>query len=221
MLVFSLLLLGGYYFHYLFHQPKLVVDFGKNEVQQLNKDDILKEGDILFQTSMSPQSKAIQIATHSKYSHCGLLFHQKENSKDWFVLEAIQPVKWTSLEDWIARGQDGHYVVKRLKANTTLPASSLLKLRSHAEKYLGKNYDLTFEWSDKKIYCSELVWKAYQKTTGIELGHLQKLADFDLSNKIVKSKLIERYGKRIPLDETVISPQAIFESDLLKTIKEK
>lgn len=31
------------------------------------------DGDIIFQTSKSSQSQAIQVATHSKYSHMGVL----------------------------------------------------------------------------------------------------------------------------------------------------
>jgi hypothetical protein len=100
-----------------------------------------------------------------------------------------------------------------------LPEARLLKLKTNAEKYLGKNYDLTFEWSDDKIYCSELLWKVYQKTTGIEIGKLEKLKDFDLTNEIVKKKMSERYGKNLPLNEIVISPKSIFESENLITIK--
>ena len=49
----------------------------------------LKDGDILFQPSFSQQSKAVEIATNSPYSHCGILFF--ENGKP-YVYEAIQPV---------------------------------------------------------------------------------------------------------------------------------
>ncbi|WP_206680678.1 hypothetical protein [Hymenobacter polaris] len=34
----------------------------------------LREGDLIFHTSQSAQSQAIQLATHSPYSHCGLLY---------------------------------------------------------------------------------------------------------------------------------------------------
>ena len=86
-------------------------------------------------------------------------------------------------------------------------------------KLNGKNYDLTFEWSDEKIYCSELIWKIYQRATGIEIGKLEKLSDFDLTNDAVKKKMKERYGNKIPMDETVISPASIFDSELLTTVK--
>ena len=46
----------------------------------------------------------------------------------------------------------------------------------------------------------------------------QKLRDFDLSDAAVKAKMRERYGGRVPLDEPVISPAAMFDSTLLETI---
>jgi len=33
----------------------------------------------------------------------------------YYVYEAVQPVKLTKLSDWIKRGENSHYVVKRLK----------------------------------------------------------------------------------------------------------
>ncbi len=38
-----------------------------------------QNGDIIFQTSTSGQSKAIQIATGSKYSHMGIIYKQGED----------------------------------------------------------------------------------------------------------------------------------------------
>jgi hypothetical protein len=87
-----------------------------------------------------------------------------------------------------------------------------------ADNFIGKNYDKTFEWSDDKIYCSELIWKIYQRATGIEIGQLEKLSDLDLTNEAVKSIMKKRYGNKIPLNETVISPSSIFESELLITV---
>lgn len=84
-------------------------------------------------------------------------------------------------------------------------------------QFIGKDYDLAFEWSDDRIYCSELIWKIYKSATGLELGRLQKLSDFDLSSTAVKEKLRERYGENIPADEPVISPAAIFDCPLLET----
>ncbi len=119
----------------------------------------LRDGDIIFHASRSSQSLAIQRATHSPYSHMGLIVHRN-----------------------------------------------------------GKPYDLYFEWSDQRIYCSELVWKAYREAVGIELGDRQKLRDFDLSDARVKAKMRERFGGEVPLDEPVISPAAMFDSALLRVV---
>ncbi len=179
----------------------------------------LQNGDIIFQTSTSSQSQAIQAATHSRYSHMGMIYKKGER---FYVLEAIQPVKLTPLGDWIQRGKDRHYVVKRLKnSKEILTVKNLEKMKLEGSKYLGKSYDLYFEWSDARIYCSELVWKIYKNVFNIEIGKLQRLAEFDLSNPVVKAKLEERYGKNIPKDEWVISPGQMFKSDWLETVREK
>ncbi len=63
-----------------------------------------------------------------------------------------------------------------------------------------------------------MVWKIYQKSTSVEIGQLDKLHSFDLSNPVVKEKIEERYGNDIPMDEIVISPSAMFNSDKLITV---
>lgn len=159
---------------------------------------------------------AIQLATHSVYSHCGILYQQ--NGK-WQVFEAVQPVKLTPLADWLARGQGGHFVTKRLRnAADALTPAALARLKAAGQPMLGHNYDLYFGWSDDRIYCSELIWKVYERGMGRKIGKLQHLREFDLSSPAVRAKLRERYGSRLPLTETVISPVSIFNSPKLVTV---
>jgi uncharacterized protein YycO len=213
----ALTILCGFYAKKKFYDPKHRLDNAQVEIKQLTAEGELRNGDLIFQTSLSGQSKAIQVATHSKYSHCGIIYKE---GKAFFVFEAIQPVKKTPLDKWIARGQSGKFVIKRLKnAEQVLTPAVLQKMKQVGEEFSGKNYDLTFEWSDDKIYCSELIWKVYQRATGIEIGKLQKLSDFDLTNEMVKKKMKERYGDKIPMNEIVISPSSIFDSELLITVK--
>lgn len=196
--------------------------FGKVTQQKIEHKIIEKElqnGDLIFHTSRSNQSQAIQIATNSKYSHMGIIYQE---GNDFFVYEAIQPVKMTNLKDWINRGVNGNYVVKRLKnSNEILTDEGIEKMKLVGKKYLGKDYDLLFEWSDDKIYCSELAWKIYKEAFNIEIGTLEKIKDFDLSNKTVQQKVKERYGNNIPTDELVITPDRMFNAKNLITIKEK
>ena len=173
----------------------------------------LRDGDIIFHTSRSSQSAAIQRATHSPYSHMGVVLYRDGKP---FVFEAIATVRYTPLKGWIARGDDGRFVVRRL--TRALTPAEIKNLYASAKSYEGKPYDLYFEWSNERIYCSELVWKMYHEALGIYVGKLQKLREFDLTDPGVKAKMRERYGAKVPLEERVISPAAMFESDLLETV---
>ncbi|GMV29785.1 MAG: hypothetical protein AMXMBFR59_19100 [Rhodanobacteraceae bacterium] len=176
----------------------------------------LRDGDIIFHTSRSAQSVAVQRATHSRYSHMGMILHRDGKP---YVFEAVSTVRFTPLAQWTARGEGGRYVVKRWRdADTRLDEAGSARLREQAQAMAGRRYDLAFEWSDERIYCSELVWKAYERAFGIRIGETRRLADFDLTDPVVRVKLRERYGATIPLQETVISPQAMFDSPLLTTI---
>ena len=176
----------------------------------------LRDGDLIFHTSLSAQSRAIQLATHSPWSHCGIVY---KAAGKWQVFEAVQPVKLTPLADWMARGQGGHFVTKRLRdAATVLTPQALVRLKAAGRPFLGRPYDLYFGWSDDRIYCSELIWKVYARGLNRKVGTLQKLRDFDLSNPAVRAKMRERYGRKLPLNEVVISPASIFDSPELVTM---
>ncbi len=175
-----------------------------------------QDGDIVFHTSTSRQSVAVQSATHSPYSHMGIVLLRGGAP---YVLEAVQPVRYTPLQAWLDRGRHGRYVIKR--PITPLDAHTKARLHAAATPYLGKPYDLTFEWSDQRIYCSELVWKLYRDAAGIGLAPLARLDSFDLQAPAVQAKLRERYGANIPRGEPVISPAAIFASPLLVTVDQR
>jgi len=210
------LLLVGVYAKRKFFDPKQRLNAATEQVAKLAGKSQLKDGDIIFQTSLSRQSAAIQLATHSQYSHCGLIY---KTGDSYFVYEAVQPVKLTPLNKWIAKGKGGHFVIKRLKnADEILTPRVIAKMKQVGETFKGKNYDIYFDWSDDKIYCSELIWKIYKRSTGLEVGKLQQLRDFDLSSSIVQQIMKKRYGNSIPLNETVISPVSIFNSDLLTVV---
>jgi hypothetical protein len=83
---------------------------------------------------------------------------------------------------------------------------------------MGKPYDYGFSWDDQRLYCSELVWNIYERSTGLRLGEPRPLKEYDLGFPAVRSKLKERYGDKIPLEEPIISPVALFDCDLLDTV---
>ena len=175
-----------------------------------------RDGDIIFHTSRSSQSLAIQKATHSPFSHMGIVYVKNGEP---LVYEAVEPVKLTPLARWIARGEGGRFVVKRLaNADQLLTSDALIEMFNIGKTFEGKHYDLYFEWSDDRMYCSELVWKVFNRSLGIAVGELQTLSEFDLSDPLVAAKVNERWGGLPPGDEIVISPAAIFDSDKLVTV---
>ena len=182
-------------------------------------DAPFQDGDIIFHESHSSQSKALRLAMNSPYTHMGVIFFERGSA---YVYEAVGPVKRTPLKEWIDRGTDGHFVVKRLSdADQRLTDEAIANLRAAGERYAGLPYDLRFEWSDDRIYCSELVWKMYKVALGLEIGELQTFGDFDLSSPEVAKRIQERYPEGLPMDETVISPASMFESDELVVVAQQ
>jgi len=152
------------------------------------------------------------------------------DGQDAFVYEAVGPVKRTPFEEWTNRGVDGRYVVKRLKeAEGYLTETEITSMKDIGRGYSGKPYDPYFQWSDERIYCSELVWKIFKEALDIEVGARQRVADFDLSDDSCTAIIRERFPNGtcrpdgpavecIDLDEPAISPASMFDSELLEEV---
>ena len=184
--------------------------FSKNDTTKL------KDGDIIFHTSKSGQSKMLQIATNSKLTHVGVIFHINGVP---YVFEAIQPVTYRALNTFINAGENGNYTILRLRNELTLTQIKIMK--SYAMKQMGKNYDVQFKWDDDKMYCSELVYKIYE-SAGIQICSKNNFSSFNLSNPIVKQAIMDRYtkmGQKINYNEVVVAPSDIYKSWSLTTIK--
>lgn len=175
-----------------------------------------QNGDIIFHQSKSAQSKAIQQVTNSKYTHVGIVY--RRNSKP-YVFEAYDRVRLTPLNEWIDRGVDEHFVVKRLKeAKELLTRENLQKMKKVGESFEDQKYDPFFLSSDDRIYCSELVWKIYYQALGKRVGKWQKMKDFKLTHPEVAKIVKKRFPKGIPSEELVITPKAMFDSGLLEPV---
>lgn len=198
-LIYPLLFIAFLFYHF-------------NPVKEAPK---LQSGDILFISSGSGQGKAIQLATHSKYTHVGVVF--LENGVP-FVYHAVEPVQKSTLAQFLAYSADGNYTVKRLKDKTPLTAANQQKMCKMAQSLLGKHYDIYFDWKDDEWYCSEFVWKLYDRNCKVRLGELKELKEYDLSSPVVKGVMEKRYGDKIPYNEKMVSPQDIFNSSLLEEV---
>ncbi len=198
----------------MLHLIRLLIIFAFLPLQPATAQSNLREGDIVFQDSKSAQCEAIRAATGSAWTHCGILFLSQDK---WMVLEAVQPVSVTSLELWRLRNRES-FAVKRLKGSDTLLTTAVMqKMGDVGGSFMGKRYDIYFNWSDTEIYCSELVWKIYH-AAGIDLCALKPLRSYNLQAPIVKTVMKQRYGKNIPLNEKMVAPGDLFNSPLLVNV---
>jgi hypothetical protein len=164
---------------------------------------------LVFQRSGEPQAQAIQVATGSEFTHCGIVY--VENGRP-YVLEAVQPVSRTTLHAWQQRCLGNSFRVKRLQPGKNVDANALIRYFSSVE---GRNYDGRFAWDDAEIYCSELVWKAYQ-ACGIELCKPRPFSSYQLHHPTVQALIRERYTDwDFNPDMRAVSPQDLWESPLL------
>lgn len=174
----------------------------------------LQEGDLIFHNSQSRQSKAIRQVTGSDLTHVGILVRARGQL---MVAEASGAVQITAVSDFIARGQGGKYSVMRLQGGLT--PQQLKKMREVGLTFLGLPYDRLFLWDDESIYCSELVWKIYQRGAGIRLGEPQTFGSLDLSSSEAQTLIRERLGRRpIPSQEPIVTPVALARCNQLRVV---
>ena len=170
--------------------------------------EIVKEGDVIFQTTQSRQSPLIQLATRSKISHCGIVVMR--NGKP-YVLETLNTLKLTPLDKFVARSKGGRYWLKR---------SDKDNIKIKYDHYLGKPYDVGFRCDNDIYYCSELVYDIYLKQLGIKLCEPKKVDDYLILCTDKIPQIEDAMKKRgITNDQYVVAPVDIFESDYLRSVK--
>lgn len=173
-----------------------------------------REGDIVFQSlPRGDLVDAIEGVTGSSFSHCGVVM--KNPDGDWVVHEAIGVVRETPLHLWVVRGRGARVDAWRLRSDD-LARLDTAKLRAALGKHAGKPYDYRYAPGDEEIYCSELVFKAYQDASGLELGTWEKLGDLDWRPHEAFIRAME--GGPLPLDRPMITPVGVTRSTLLEKV---
>lgn len=176
----------------------------------------LAEGDIIFHQSQTAQASAVKEATESVWTHMGILVTRNQA---WYVAEATGPLKITPLKNFIARSKGKAYRVMRFKYYKPEMAMELYKT---LQKY-NQPYDIYFEFSDSRIYCSELVHKVFKDVTGYTVGKIQRVKDLKLDGPFVKAIIAERLtpiGKELNLEEPIVTPVSILQDRNVTLVKD-
>ncbi len=169
-----------------------------------------QEGDILLQHIPESLCSVIADVTNSQYSNCGIVV---KNYGQLYVLEAIGPVEYTSINRWINKGFHGKFTQIRVDE---LTADQVKNVLFEAEKFTGRPYDFEYNLDDDNLYCSELIYKAFRRGAGITLGKKEALGSL---NWKPNEMFIRRLSKgEIPLDREIITPDSLVKSSNVKIV---
>ena len=162
----------------------------------------LQSGDLVFETSSSSQSAAIRWATGSPWSHVGIVDVTEDGVA---VIEAIGKVSRTPWAAWRRRARrGGDLLVARPRGLTAAQREAAVL---QARRFLGRRYDPRFGWGDDRIYCSELVVKAYERGAGVSLGKRERVGDLRLFG--IEGAMEKRWGGKIPKDLVLVTPASL------------
>ena len=159
----------------------------------------ISAGDLVFQDlECGARCELIRQVTHSRYVHVGLVLGEGDARVVW---EAFAPVGPTPLAEWVARGRSKELAVYRLEAPLR---AQLPKIEAALKSMHGRPYDGDYQWDDERIYCSELVAKAVQQATGVELfaPHPSGAGAFGAQRELVA----KMSGGRLTEETPLVSP---------------
>jgi hypothetical protein len=172
-----------------------------------------QEGDVVFQSlPRGDLVNAIEGITHSPYSHCGVVLRDEKNQ--WVVVESIFNVHETPLFLWEFRGRGARFTAYRLdpKYSPFIP-----EFKKDLLTYLGHPYDYDYDMTNgNAVYCSDLVYLAFDKASGEKMGNLEKLRDLDW--KPYKDFIKTEENGGLPLDRVMITPASLARAPQLKEV---
>lgn len=166
----------------------------------------LINGDLVFRRGVSFESQIVLLADRqSEYSHVGMIYNIGDKP---FVIHSVpletgtenEFIKLESLEKFLSTQKAERFALYRYdnEFNNVSQKASTFAYDCYLQNYsFDDDYDLK---SDSKLYCTELIWKAY-KYAGVDLVEKR----FKTLNFIVITKKI-------------IMPSSLIESKLLKNI---
>lgn len=162
-------------------------------------------GDLIFIKIPTGFGRAVEDITASPASHVGVVAVHESGHRT--VVHALGEVQEEPIERYLARGTGAH-AVTRFRGISPEEKDWLVKA---ARDYLGWPYDREFLMHNQAIYCSELVWWAFQDGLGQQPVPLQPMS-FGTPGS-ASYKIMERItGGRIPEGKPGVSPGHYLES---------
>jgi hypothetical protein len=167
-----------------------------------------RRGDVVFQRLPDSElARVIEGIGGSRWTHCGIV---DVDGATWTVIEAVGPVRVVPLATWIRRGAGQAWIALRLEGATPDVVDAAL---ASARTFLGRPYDLRFDLDDERIYCTELVHKAFAAALGHDLVETKALRDLPWQPHAAWIEQTE--GGPPPLERRIVTPAALLASPRL------
>lgn len=188
----------------------------------------LHTGDLIFQTYLSRQTLPIILATHSIYTHVGIIKVTKDGN--YRVIDSAGIVGESAFEDWVDKGAFNQFTVLRHpKLAKKIQQKHLLET---LKTYYGAQYDPFFSFKNDMLYCSELPYLSFQ-ALDINLGKRQQIGELDINHFFVERLIKQRwhqhpscFNKNLDyatcrdkiLSQELVSPASIAEDKQLESV---
>lgn len=206
-LLLSALLTAFFALDMVYHKlPIKSISHEKDRKIILPDDLQLQNGDLIFRRGRSIESQIVLLSDgNSEYSHVGIIYIK---NKKPFVIHSVprenseeyELIKMESVEVFLSKDKATRFAVFRLE-DTLMSISAMASdfaYNCYLRKYCFDNqYDLL---TDKKLYCTELIWKAY-KNAGLDIVQ-NRLRDINV----------------IIINKKIIMPSSIIENKYLKLL---
>ena len=175
----------------------------------------LKEGDILFISINSFLYKQVAQGTGSWCSHVGFAIQEKGK---WYVLESAVPtVRKTPLHKFLKRTCNNEFALRRLPSELT--TTQVLKLKSAADKRMGRWYHLGFNFDSTRQFCSKFVHQVFKDALDISVGKVETLQELIETNPQANLTFWRAwYLGFIPWQRRTITPTSLLVDPQLETI---
>lgn len=175
----------------------------------------LKEGDILFISINSFLYKQVAQGTGSWCSHVGFAIQEKGK---WYVLESAVPtVRKTPLHKFLKRTCNNEFALRRLPSELT--TTQVLKLKSAADKRMGRWYHLGFNFDSTRQFCSKFVHQVFKDALDISVGKVETLQELIETNPQANLTFWRAwYLGFIPWQRRTITPSSLLVDPQLDTI---
>lgn len=185
----------------------LFIDFkGYFNTARYNRDLIsfnenfdFQDGDIIFRRGKSFESFMVLLADKgSQYSHVGVIVIENGEA---FVIHAEPPTRFNNydrvrrerVKDFLEHRKSGQYAVFRISDSSLVNQDSVISFVYDCY-YRQLQFDDEYDINDSnKLYCSELVWKAYNYG-GLDLlvNGMDKIKIFNMDVSIILPSSLKR-----------------------------